>query len=112
MIGVDADAQQLAGATRYVEAEGLANVQVLQRDAYDTGLPAASFDLVHVRFVFAPVGRDEGQCAYDQRQGRHPHCRSERAARHAACDQGKRIDMNDRPSHSRVVHAADRTAHD
>src|SRR5262249_14237410 len=29
-----------------------------ERDAYTTGLPASSFDLVHVRFLFAPAGRD------------------------------------------------------
>jgi Methyltransferase domain len=30
----------------------------LRADAFDTKLPAESFDLVHVRFVFTPLGRD------------------------------------------------------
>lgn len=57
--GVDRDAIQLAAARAYVHEAGLANVEILDRDAYDTGLPRGAFDLVHVRFVFAPVGRDE-----------------------------------------------------
>jgi SAM-dependent methyltransferase len=59
VVGVDMDAKQLAGARAYVEEEKLQNVEIRQLDAYDTGLPAESFDFVHVRFVFAPVGRDE-----------------------------------------------------
>lgn len=59
VVGVDTDPKQLAAARAFVEEAGLTNVQVLERDAYDTGLPRASFDFVHVRFVFAPVGRDE-----------------------------------------------------
>ena len=56
--GVDMDAKQLAAARAYVAAENLKNVKVLELDAYNTRLPRESFDLTHVRFVFAPVGRD------------------------------------------------------
>lgn len=59
VVGVESDAIQLAGARDYVKAEGLSNVEILESDAYDTRLPRESFDLVHTRFVFAPVGRDD-----------------------------------------------------
>jgi len=59
VIGVDSDDKQLEAARAYVEENGLENVEIRKLDAYNTGLPAESFDLVHVRFVFAPVGRDQ-----------------------------------------------------
>jgi ubiquinone/menaquinone biosynthesis C-methylase UbiE len=59
VVGVDTDDKQLEAARAYVEENGLTNVEIHKLDAYNTGLPAGSFDLVHVRFVFAPVGRDE-----------------------------------------------------
>src|SRR3989442_2299321 len=58
--GVDMDAKQLDAARAYVTGENLKNVKVLEQDAYNTKLPRESFDLTHVRFVFAPVGRDAG----------------------------------------------------
>jgi ubiquinone/menaquinone biosynthesis C-methylase UbiE len=57
--GVDADDKQLEAARAYVQENGLRNVEIRKLDAYSTGLPDESFDLVHVRFLFAPVGRDE-----------------------------------------------------
>ena len=59
VVGLDADPAQIAAAHAYIDEELLDNVELVTRDAYDTRLPRASFDLVHVRFVFAPVGRDE-----------------------------------------------------
>lgn len=59
VVGVDLDAKQLAGARAFVKEAGLSNVEILDLDAYRTGFPAQTFDLVHVRFVFAPVGRDD-----------------------------------------------------
>ncbi len=59
VVGIDIDPEQLAAARAFVQEAGLANVEVLEHDAYNTGLPRESFDLVHVRFVFAPAGRDE-----------------------------------------------------
>ncbi|HXZ06241.1 MAG TPA: methyltransferase domain-containing protein [Ktedonobacteraceae bacterium] len=58
VIGVDLDAKQLAAARTFVEEAELRNVEVVKQDAYHTPFPRESFDLVHVRFVFAPVGRD------------------------------------------------------
>jgi SAM-dependent methyltransferase len=54
---VDRDAKLLAAAREYVQEQKLANVEILELDAYDTRLAPESFDLTHVRFVFGPVGR-------------------------------------------------------
>lgn len=59
VVGVDTDAKQLAAARLLIEESGLTNVEIGDLDAYATGLPRESFDFTHVRFVFAPVGRDE-----------------------------------------------------
>jgi SAM-dependent methyltransferase len=60
VVGVDRDPLQLRGARDFVAAEGLANVEILELDAYDCGaaLPDGAFDLVHTRFLFAPAGRN------------------------------------------------------
>jgi len=55
-----ANAAVLAFRAGFVAEEGLANIEILEADAYDcaAALPDGTFDLVHTRFVFAPVGRD------------------------------------------------------
>jgi len=59
VLGLDADSSLLAAARSYADREGLENVELLQADAYDTGLPRESFDLVHTRFLFGLGGREE-----------------------------------------------------
>ncbi len=59
VVGVDTDAKQLAAVRDFVTENKLDNVAIRELDAYKTGLPRESFDFTHVRFVFAPVGRDE-----------------------------------------------------
>jgi SAM-dependent methyltransferase len=58
VIGLDSDATQLEAARSFVNEAGLENVSIVEGDAFNTGLPAEQFDLVHIRFLFAPVGRD------------------------------------------------------
>jgi ubiquinone/menaquinone biosynthesis C-methylase UbiE len=58
VVGLDDDAVQLAAARSFVEEAKLANVSIIEADAFNTGLPTGRFDFVHVRFLFAPVGRD------------------------------------------------------
>jgi SAM-dependent methyltransferase len=58
VVGVENDAIQVAGARAAIAEEGWTNVELAEDDAYRTRLPRASFDLVHVRFLFAPGGRD------------------------------------------------------
>jgi ubiquinone/menaquinone biosynthesis C-methylase UbiE len=59
VIGVELDPQLVAAAQAYIQAEDLSNAEVFQGDAYRTELPSNSFDLTHMRFVLAPVGRNE-----------------------------------------------------
>ncbi|MGH7324987.1 MAG: methyltransferase domain-containing protein [Candidatus Rokuibacteriota bacterium] len=59
VVGLDYDADKLTAARQWAQTKGLANAEFVEGDAYRTGLAAASFDLVHVRFVFTTVGRDE-----------------------------------------------------
>lgn len=59
VVGVDINAAQVAAAQRFAEENGLTNIEVVPGDAYQTGLPDEAFDLVHVRFIFAPLGRDD-----------------------------------------------------
>lgn len=58
VVGLDRDAVQLNAARAFVEEANLTNVSIVEDDAFRTALPAGHFDLVHVRFLFAPVGRD------------------------------------------------------
>jgi ubiquinone/menaquinone biosynthesis C-methylase UbiE len=53
VVGIDNDPRLLAAARAFAEEQGLTNVELLECDAFDTGLPRESFDLVHARFVMA-----------------------------------------------------------
>lgn len=57
VVGLDNDTEKLESARGWAQANGLLNVEFLEGDVYDTGLPRGSFDLVHVRFLFTTVGR-------------------------------------------------------
>lgn len=59
VIGLDMDTTQLTAARAFIQENDLSNVEIMEGDAYATGLPDASFDFVHARFIFAPVGRDD-----------------------------------------------------
>jgi SAM-dependent methyltransferase len=55
VIGLDKDEQFLAHA----RAHAPANVEFRRGDAYSSGLPAGTFDLVHMRFVASTAGDPE-----------------------------------------------------
>ena len=55
VVGLDADAVFLDEARRH----GSSNVEFVAGDAYRTGLPSGTFDLVHVRFVASTAGEPE-----------------------------------------------------
>jgi ubiquinone/menaquinone biosynthesis C-methylase UbiE len=59
VVGADINPNQLAAARELTQREGLTNIEFVEADAFDTGLPRESFDLVHVRFVFTLLGRDQ-----------------------------------------------------
>ncbi len=52
---VDIEPAHLALAQQLVRDRGLANVDVVRADARDTGLPSASFDLVHARLLLVNI---------------------------------------------------------
>jgi ubiquinone/menaquinone biosynthesis C-methylase UbiE len=57
VVGTDIDDAMLAAAARFVTDEQLPNVTLIKDDLFATSLKPASFDLVHARFVHAPVFR-------------------------------------------------------
>jgi SAM-dependent methyltransferase len=59
VVGLDADPAMLEAAGAWVAARGLGNVDLVEGDAYRTGLSPGSFDLVHVRFLAGTAGKDE-----------------------------------------------------
>ena len=63
VVGTDIDQAMLAAGRSFCAEEALANVRLLHDDAFASALPAASFDLVHMRFQIAPLGRAAEQVA-------------------------------------------------
>jgi ubiquinone/menaquinone biosynthesis C-methylase UbiE len=59
VVGLDADPVMLEAARTWGAAQGNGNVELVEGDAYRTGLPPGSFDLVHVRFLAGTAGRAE-----------------------------------------------------
>lgn len=55
VIGLDRD----AGFLEYARRHAAANTEFRQGDAYASGLPAGTFDLVHMRFVASTAGQPE-----------------------------------------------------
>ena len=53
VVGIDTDERLLVAASEYVKANGLSGVELIEGDAFATGLPKASFDVVHARYVIA-----------------------------------------------------------
>lgn len=63
VVGADIEEKMLANAKVFLESEALGNVELVRDDLFRTGLPDASFDLVHSRFQIAPLGRGAEQMA-------------------------------------------------
>jgi SAM-dependent methyltransferase len=59
VVASDLNQGMLSAARIYAEKNGLRNVDFLEANAYHSNLPPASFDLVHARFMFAPLGQDQ-----------------------------------------------------
>ena len=55
VVGLDADPAHIAMAGQYARQHRLANVEVMTADARHTGLPPASFDLVHGRTLLVTI---------------------------------------------------------
>ena len=67
VVGTDIDERLLDAARAFLEAEGIANVELAVDDLFDSKLEPESFDLVHARFVIAPLGRGREQVASHRR---------------------------------------------
>jgi SAM-dependent methyltransferase len=67
VVGTDIDESLLDAARSFLEAEGIANVELVVDDLFDSKLEPHSFDLVHARYVIAPLGRGREQVASHRR---------------------------------------------
>lgn len=63
VVGADIDESLLAAARSFLETEGVLNVELVVDDLFDSKLEPHSFDLVHARYVIAPLGRGREQVA-------------------------------------------------
>ena len=67
VVGGDIDEQLLTAARSFLKAEGISNVELVVDDLFDSKLEPQSFDLVHARYVIAPLGRGREQVASHRR---------------------------------------------
>jgi SAM-dependent methyltransferase len=67
VVGGDVDERLLAAARSFLEAEGISNIELVVDDLFDSKLEPRSFDLVHARYLIAPLGRGSEQVASHQR---------------------------------------------
>jgi SAM-dependent methyltransferase len=67
VVGTDIDHKLLAVARSFLDAEDIGNVDLVIDDLFDTHLQPRSFDLVHARYVIAPLGRARDQVAAHRR---------------------------------------------
>lgn len=63
VVGTDVDDRLLIAANALCEESSLSNVQIVRDDLFASMLPERSFDLVHLRFQIAPLGRAAEQLA-------------------------------------------------
>ena len=63
VVGTDMDESLLGAARSFLQAEGISNVELVVDDLFDSKLEPHSFDLVHARYVIAPLGRGPEQVA-------------------------------------------------
>jgi SAM-dependent methyltransferase len=61
IVGTDIDEGLLGAAGSFLEAERVPNVDLVVDDLFESKLEPQSFDLVHARFVIAPLGRGREQ---------------------------------------------------
>jgi ubiquinone/menaquinone biosynthesis C-methylase UbiE len=63
IVGTDIDESLLGAARSFLEAEGISNIELVVDDLFDSRLEPQSFDLVHARYLIAPLGRGREQVA-------------------------------------------------
>jgi SAM-dependent methyltransferase len=67
VVGADVDESLLDAARSFLETEGVSNVELVVDDLFDSKLEPQSFDLVHARYLIAPLGRGPEQVASHRR---------------------------------------------
>ena len=67
VVGTDIDDHLLDAARSFLEAEGISNVDLVVDDLFNSKLEPQSFNLVHARFLIAPLGRGREQVAAHRR---------------------------------------------
>jgi ubiquinone/menaquinone biosynthesis C-methylase UbiE len=67
VVGTDIDASLLNAARSFLEEEEIANVELVLDDLFASKLEPQSFDLVHARYLIAPLGRGRDQVAGHRR---------------------------------------------
>ena len=67
VVGTDIEEHLLDGARSFLEAEGISNVDLVVDDLFESKLEPRSFNLVHARFLIAPLGRGREQVAAHRR---------------------------------------------
>ena len=67
IVGTDIDESMLNSARSFLEEEEIANVELVVDDLFDSKLEPRSFDLVHARYLIAPLGRGREQVASHRR---------------------------------------------
>jgi SAM-dependent methyltransferase len=67
VVGTDVDESLLDAARSFLEADALSNVDLRVDDLFDSKLEPDSFDVVHGRYLIAPLGRGPEQLASHQR---------------------------------------------
>jgi SAM-dependent methyltransferase len=67
VVGGDVDESLLDAARSFLEAEGISNVELVVDDLFESQLEPQSFDLVHARYLIAPLGRGPDQVASHRR---------------------------------------------
>ena len=67
VVGTDIDESLLDAARSFLEAERISNVELVVDDLFESRLEPQSFDLVHARYVIAPLGRGRDQVASHRR---------------------------------------------
>ena len=63
IVGTDIDEGLLDAARSFLKAKGISNVELVVDDLFESKLGPQSFDLVHARYVIAPLGRGRDQVA-------------------------------------------------
>jgi SAM-dependent methyltransferase len=63
VVGTDIDESLLGPARSFLDSEGIPNVELVLDDLFESKLEPQSFDLVHARYLIAPLGRGREQVA-------------------------------------------------